>query len=204
MKIGNLYKKTLVDCSDSAQSLITESLSEVRTERLFMRPWRESDLEPFAAMNADPRVMKHFPARLSRVESDGLVDRFRKHWTENGFGFWAIEIPSETSFIGFTGLSRPTFNAHFTPCVEVAWRLSAQYWGHGFATEAARAAVRLGFLKLALSEIVSFTVPANHRSLRVMEKLGMHHDSRDDFDHPRLPENHPLRRHVLYRLSRHS
>jgi len=173
---------------------------EVRTERLLLRSWRESDREPFAAMNGDPRVMEHFETTLSRAQSDAFVERMEKRWLENGFGLWAVEIPGEAPFIGFVGLSTPAFDAHFTPCVEVGWRLAAEHWGRGYATEAARASVHVGFAELALPEIVSFTVPENHRSLRVMEKLGMLRDPNDDFDHPLVPEGHPRRRHVLYRL----
>jgi RimJ/RimL family protein N-acetyltransferase len=173
----------------------------VRTSRLLLRPWTDADLSPFAAMNADAGVMEHFPSLLTREESDALAARFRDHWALRGFGLWAVELPGEAPFIGFVGLMTPSFEAHFTPCVEVGWRLARAYWGRGLATEGARAVVRLGFEQLGLGEIVSMTVPDNLRSRRVMEKLGMSHDPKDDFDHPRLPEGSPLRRHVLYRLS---
>ena len=182
--------------------MVPSRLFEIRTPRLLLRPWRESDRAPFAAINADPAVMQHFPAVLSRCESDAVVDRIEKHWDEYAFGFWALERVEDARFIGFAGLARPSFDAHFTPCVEVGWRLAREHWGRGYATEAAQAAVRSGFLQLGLEEIVSFTVPGNHRSLRVMEKLGMRREPRDDFDHPRLPANHRLQRHVLYRLAR--
>ncbi len=146
--------------------------------------------------------MEHFPGALTPVESDALVDRIEAHFSEHGFGLWAVELPSASSFIGFVGLSVPSLHAHFTPCVEVGWRLARAYWGNGYATEGARAALRFGFDELGLLEIVSFTVPANIRSRRVMEKLGMRHSPSDDFDHPGLQEDHPLRRHVLYRLPR--
>jgi RimJ/RimL family protein N-acetyltransferase len=177
---------------------------EIRTARLLMRPWRENDNDPFAAMNADPRVMEYFPALLSPAESAASADRIRRHWTDHGYGLWVIEIPGEFSFIGFVGLSRPNFEAHFTPCVEVGWRLAAEHWGRGYATEAARAALRVGFGELSLDEIVSFTTAANRRSVRVMERLGMRRSPEDDFDHPKLVEGHPLRRHILYRLHRSS
>jgi RimJ/RimL family protein N-acetyltransferase len=175
---------------------------DVRTERLRLRAWTERDLEPFAAINSDPRVMEHFPKLQSRAESDASADRIRGHWATHGFGLWAIEIPGEVAFAGYVGLSRPTFEAAFTPCVEIGWRIAADCWGHGYATEGARAALRVGFVELALDEIVSFTVPANQRSLRVMDKLGLRHDPSADFDHPRIPAGHPLQRHVLFRLRR--
>ncbi len=144
--------------------------------------------------------MEFMPARLSPAESNLLVDRIESHFREHEFGLYALELRQEGGFIGFAGLSIPSFQAHFTPCVEIGWRLSAEYWGRGLATEAAGAAVRHAFESLALDALVSFTVPANIRSRRVMEKIGMTHDPADDFDHPNLPEGHPLRRHVLYRL----
>lgn len=172
----------------------------VETERLTLRGWRGADREPFARMCADPRVMEHFPACLSRAETDALIDRAVANMRRDGFTMWAAELRETGAFIGFIGLSVPSFQAHFTPCVEVGWRLDAAYWGRGLATEGARAALRFGFEEAGLAEIVSFTVPANVRSRRVMEKLGMTHDPADDFDHPRIPEGHRLRRHVLYRL----
>jgi RimJ/RimL family protein N-acetyltransferase len=151
-------------------------------------------------MNADVRVMEFFPSRLSRAESDTMVDYIEAHFSERGFGLWAIEVPDVAPFIGFTGLAVPRFSAHFTPCVEVGWRLAFAHWGHGYATEAARLALGYGFGTLALSDVVSFTSTTNHRSRAVMERLGMRRDPADDFDHPAVPEGHPLRRHVLYRL----
>jgi RimJ/RimL family protein N-acetyltransferase len=141
---------------------------------------------------------------LSREESDASVDRAVAHYDERGFTFWAVEIPGVTPFAGFIGLVVPRFHAHFTPCVEIGWRLAAEHWGRGYATEGARAAVNAGFETLQLNEIVSLTVPANTRSRHVMEKLGMTRSSSDDFDHPRIPEGDPLRRHVLYRLARNA
>jgi RimJ/RimL family protein N-acetyltransferase len=173
---------------------------EGRTSRLLLRRWRASDREPFAQMSADPEVMAHFPATLDRAASDALVDRVEAHFVARGYGLWAIEVQGGESFIGFAGLMVPRFDAHFTPAVEIGWRFARSAWGHGYATEAAREACRLGFVELRLPEIVSFTVPANLRSRRVMERLGMTHDPADDFDHPALPETSPLRRHVLYRL----
>jgi ribosomal-protein-alanine N-acetyltransferase len=167
------------------------------TERLVLRRWRQSDLAPFAAMNADPQVMEHFPGLMTRAESDALVARIEESIDQRGFGFWALERDGE--FLGLTGLSVPRFEAPFMPAVEVGWRLARHAWGHGYATEAARAAIAYGFTELGLGEIVAFTVARNTRSRAVMDRLGMTHDPDGAFDHPLLPE-WPLRRHVLYRL----
>ncbi len=190
-------------------------VTQLKTERLILRAWRSSDLEPLARINADPRVMEFLPSTLSRTESDALAERTAAHFGEHGFGLYAAELRNDArgdafanggvdggAFIGWIGLSVPRFEAHFTPCVEIGWRLAADSWGRGLATEGAREVVRHAFGKLALDEIVSFTVAANVRSTRVMQKLGMTHDPADDFDHPALPPGHPLRRHVLYRLGR--
>jgi len=174
----------------------------LRTPRLILRPWRDADLEPFAALNADPRVMEHLPALLTRAESDAFVMRTREHFRRHGFGLWAVEAPGVAGFIGYIGLSVPRFTTTFSPCVEVGWRLANAYWNRGFATEGAEAALAFGFQQIGLGEIVSFTVPGNERSLAVMRRLGMTYDPADDFQHPSLPEGHRLRSHVLYRLSR--
>ena len=174
----------------------------LETERLTLREFRAGDREPFARMNADPRVMEHFPGLLTREESDELVDRFAQRWAEDGLGLWALERRDDGSFIGFAGLAPPRFEAVFTPAVEVGWRLAVDAWGHGYATEAAREALQFGFEERNLDEILSWTVPANVRSRAVMERLGLTHDPADDFDHPNIPVGSPLRRHVLYRLSR--
>jgi RimJ/RimL family protein N-acetyltransferase len=178
------------------------AIPRLETGRLLLREWRDGDREPFAEMNADPRVMEHFPSRLTTSESDASIDRMIERWAPDGFGLWAVERLADGRLLGFTGLAAPTFEAHFTPAVEIGWRLAVDAWGHGYATEAARAALRFGFEDLGLAEIVSFTVPANTRSRAVMERLGMTRDPADDFDHPRLPPGHPIRRHLLYRLSR--
>lgn len=146
--------------------------------------------------------MEFMPGLLSREESDRFADRIESHFRQYGFGLYAAELSRNNCFIGYVGLAIPAFSAHFTPCVEIGWRLSADHWGCGLATEGARAVVRHSFETLGLNEVVSFTVPANVRSRRVMEKLGMVRDPADDFDHPNLPEGHALKRHVLYRLSR--
>ncbi len=172
----------------------------LRTERLLLRPWRDEDLAPFAAMNADPRVREYFPSCLTRAESDASAEKIRADFDARGYGLWAAEETGGAPFVGFIGLAEPSFTASFTPCVEIGWRLAYAAWGHGYATEGARAALAFGFDRLGLPEIVSLTSPDNTRSRRVMEKLGMRRDPTDDFDHPNLPPESPLRRHVLYRI----
>jgi len=175
---------------------------ELRTDRLHLRRWRASDRDPFARLNADPRVVEFLPGPLSRAETDARADRAEAHFRQHGFGLWAIEVPGVVPFAGFVGLSIPDFDAPFTPCIEVGWRLDAAHWGRGYATEGALAALAFAFHWLRVAEVVSYTVPLNSRSRRVMERLGMTRSADDDFDHPLLPEGHPLRRHVLYRLRR--
>jgi RimJ/RimL family protein N-acetyltransferase len=160
-----------------------------------------ADRAPFAAMNADPRVREFFPSTMSREESDASVDRIEAHFAEHGFGLWAVEIPGVTLFAGFVGISHVPYDAHFTPCVEIGWRLTVPHWGKGYATEGARAALAFGFDALGVHEIVSFTAVQNVRSRRVMEQIGMTHDPADDFNHPLIAEGHPLRRHVLFRIA---
>jgi RimJ/RimL family protein N-acetyltransferase len=173
---------------------------ELETPRLWLRRWRPEDLEPFIAMNADPEVMEHFPSTLSREESLTGAEGIGNHFEKRGFGLWAVEAPGQEPFIGFIGLAVPSFETFFTPCVEIGWRLARSWWGQGLATEGARAAVAYGFERLGLPEIVSFTVPGNVRSRRVMEKLGMKYS--EDFEHPRVEAGDPRGRHVLYRLAR--
>ncbi|MHB1451811.1 MAG: GNAT family N-acetyltransferase [Coriobacteriia bacterium] len=177
-------------------------LPEIRTTRLRLRRWSSADRTPFAALNQDPRVTEFLPGPLTREESDSMADRIEAGFEERGFGLWAVEVVGAAPFIGFVGLSVPSFDAPFMPAIEVGWRLAHDYWGHGYATEAARASVGFGFDVLGLSEIVSFTTESNIRSRRVMERIGMTHDAADDFEHPRLPPDSPLRRHVLYRICR--
>ncbi|SOD71114.1 RimJ/RimL family protein N-acetyltransferase [Jatrophihabitans sp. GAS493] len=174
----------------------------MQTERLIMRSWRDGDREPFARMNADPEVMRYFPALLTRAESDAAVDRIQASIDENGFGMWAIERIDTGAFIGFVGLAIPRFEAPFTPCVEVGWRLTPEAWGQGYATEAARRSLEAGFEEFGLEEIISMAVVSNLASRAVMERIGMTLDPDGDFDHPLVPDGHPLRRHVLYRISR--
>ncbi|GIH71493.1 GNAT family N-acetyltransferase [Sphaerimonospora thailandensis] len=169
-------------------------LTAIRTERLLLRRWRDGDREPFATLNAGPAVMEHFPAPLTREESDALADHIESGFEQRGFGLWAVEADGQ--FIGFTGLSVP----RFTPCVEIGWRLARSTWGHGYATEAALAVLADGFGRVGLTEIVSFTAVPNLRSQAVMRRIGMTRDPEEDFDHPALPKGSPLRRHVLYRI----
>ena len=172
------------------------------TERLVLRPWVPADRVPFAALNADPEVMAYIGEPLSRQESDAMVDRIEAHFAKRGFGFWAVEVTGGAPFIGMIGLAVPRFEAHFTPCVEIGWRLARKHQGHGYATEGARAALAYGFETLGLDEIVAWTARGNLRSRALMERLGMGYDPADDFAHPMLPEGHPLQEHVLYRIGR--
>ncbi len=174
----------------------------IDTGRLKLRKWIESDLEPFAAINTCKHVCEFLPEPLSRDESDIYAEKIHDHFEEKGYGLYAVEIKNTGEFIGFTGLSVPGFDAHFMPTVEVGWRLSYNHWGNGYATEAARTILSYGFDHLGLKEIVSFTVPDNIRSRRVMEKIGMQHNPEDDFNHPKLPDGHPLQKHVLYRIKK--
>lgn len=185
----------------SAKNLTPKSI--IQTERLILRQWCEEDLEPFAKLNADPRVMEFFPSLLSREESDQMVKRMQTKIEKRGWGWFAVSLKANEKFIGFIGMNdvdKASFPVHFAPTVEVGWRLAYPFWGKGFATEGALACLKYGFETLKLDEIVSFTAVQNMRSRAVMERIGMHHNSQDDFDHPKLPEGHPLRRHVLYRL----
>jgi len=166
------------------------------TERLLLRPWRDDDRAPFAALNADPVVMEHFPSTLTRAESDVFADSIAAHLAERGWGTYAVELVGGAPFIGYVGLAAP----EWLGAVEVRWRLAREHWGNGYATEAARAALDDGFARLELDEIVAITVAANERSRAVMRRIGMTHDPADDFDHPFLAEGHPLRRHVKYRI----
>ena len=175
---------------------------EIATDRLRLRRWLPEDRAPFAAMNADPHVMEFFPATLSRSESDAFAARIEEHFELHVFGLWAVEVPGVTPFAGFVGLSIPLFEASFMPCVEIGWRLSPRHWGHGYATEGARAVLASAFGKGGLAEVLSFTVPGNLRSRKVMERIGMTRRVGEDFDHPNVPEGHPLRRHVLYSTQR--
>jgi RimJ/RimL family protein N-acetyltransferase len=174
------------------------------TPRLVLREWREEDLEPFSRMNADPRVMEFMLKSLDRSESEGMLDRIRTHFKDHGFGPWVVEEIETARFLGYVGLLVPRFEAAFTPCVEIGWRLAFENWGQGFATEAAKAALAYGFEILNLEAVVAFTTRGNLRSRAVMERLGMTYDPADDFEHPLVPVGHPMRPHVLYRIKRPS
>lgn len=183
-------------------SLQVGKTSNIESERLILREWLESDFAVFAAMNADPQVMEFFPSLHSQQQSREMLQRIQSDTRQRGFGLWACERKDQRQVIGFVGLSVPRFESHFTPCTEIGWRLLPEHWGYGFATEAARRTLQFGFEDAKLDEIVSFTSMHNLKSRRVMERIGMSRDAREDFDHPVLEEGHWLRRHVLYRLRR--
>lgn len=177
------------------------TLLEFDTQRLRLRQWQAQDSAPFAALNADPKVMEFFPEPLGRAESDAMAKRCQSLIAARGWGFWAVETKAARDFIGFVGLHVPHDKLPFSPCVEIGWRLGHPYWGKGYATEAALVVLEVGFEQLILPEIVSFAVVANARSRAVMERIGMREEV-ETFDHPRIPEGHALRQHCLYRLSR--
>jgi ribosomal-protein-alanine N-acetyltransferase len=182
------------------------------TDRLVLRRWLERDLAPFAAMNADPEVMRYFTRPLGADESDAMVGRIESRFDEHGYGLWAVERRADRAFLGFTGLATTESLGFVGPAAallgpppipeaEIGWRFARFAWGQGYATEAARAALRFGFDSAGMHEIVSLTSTLNLRSMRVMERIGLHRDPAEDFDHPRIPEGSPIRRHALYRLT---
>jgi RimJ/RimL family protein N-acetyltransferase len=175
--------------------------SQLHTPRLLLRQWRAEDLSPLAQMSADPQVMRYFPACLTRAESAAIIRRCQAHFARHGFGLWALERKDTGAFIGFAGLGHIGFEAHFTPAIEIGWRLGREHWGQGFASEAAREVLRYGFDQLGTHRIVAFTAEGNLPSRRVMQAIGMRHDPADDFEHPKLPAGHPLRHHVLYQIT---
>jgi 3-dehydroquinate dehydratase / shikimate dehydrogenase len=180
---------------------MSASPATLRTDRLILRPWRESDFAPFAALNADPAVMEYLPGLLNRADSDALARRIAEGMDRRGWGLWAVEIPGIASFAGFAGFAPVPFKARFTPAIEIGWRFARAHWGKGYASEAARTARDFGFATMKFGEIVSFTSTGNRRSRAVMARIGMKHDPADDFQHPSLFESHPLSAHVLYRLT---
>ena len=172
---------------------------EIRTSRLLLRPWKDEDLPQIIAVNSDPDVMEFVDPTLTPEQSEAMISRARQSWNENGFGLFAVEAPGVADLIGFVGLAIPRFESHFTPAVEIGWRLLSPYWGHGYATEGANAVKEFAFKNLCLEEIVSFTSAQNLRSRNVMEKIGLKRNPNDDFEHPNISPDNPLRAHVLYR-----
>ena len=196
---NGVRRETIPDPSGGARRTLCAA-PELRTARLLLRGWRAEDRDPYAAMNADAETMQFYPSILNRAESDARVDRAAQEWARDGYGRWAVEIPGVAPFAGYVGLKDPGFEVSATPCLEIGWRLAREHWGHGYATEAAGAAIEFGFTQAGVDEIVAFAVPGNARSLRVMTKLGMTFSG--EFDHPGVAEGHPLRRHLLYRITR--
>ena len=198
--------RTVASVGDGTRDEASIEVPELRTERLLLRDWRGSDLAPFAELNSDPIAMEHFPSTMTRAQSDEMVEAQRARWRDDAMSWWAVEDAATGQFLGAVGPMLVTIDAPFNdpmaPSVELGWRLRRESWGRGHATEAALAALVWVFEDPGLDEVVSFTVVANSRSRRVMEKLGMVHDPVGDFDHPRVPDSSPLRRHALYRVSR--
>lgn len=177
-------------------------MNKIESKRLILREWLIDDLKPFAALNQDIRVMEYYPSLLSESETADFIQRITHQIQKYGYGLFACTLKENNAFIGYVGLNIPSIEAHFTPCVEIGWRLAFEYWGHGYATEAAKLILAKGFNEWGLPEIVSYTTVENFRSRRVMERLGMTHKSEDDFRHPNLPLDHPLSLHVLYRITK--
>jgi RimJ/RimL family protein N-acetyltransferase len=174
---------------------------EIQTQRLTLRQWRAEDWPAFANLNADPVVMEYYPRVLSTQESNAMAHRIESLIAEKGWGFWAVENLDDKQFIGFVGLNNPTYKLPITDCVEIGWRLAKEYWGHGYATEAAQASLAVAFEKLNLTEVYSFASVANKKSHAVMQRIGMI-NTNNNFEHPIIPENHPLREHVLYKIDK--
>ncbi|WP_373998763.1 GNAT family N-acetyltransferase [Bdellovibrio bacteriovorus] len=172
----------------------------LETPRLILRLWKPEDIDPFHALCSDPEVMEYFPSTLSKEETIAFIERLKANQKKDGYSFMACERKDTGEFVGFVGLSYFTHPTHFSPCVEVGWRLAKKHWGHGFAPEAARAVIDYAFGSLKASEVVAMTAVDNWKSRRVMEKIGMTYNSADDFDHPKVADGHPLKRHVLYRI----
>ena len=174
----------------------------LETDRLILRTWHDEDLQPMLAINQDPKVMEYFPELQDLEATKKLIVRINSHFEKYGYTVYATERKDSGEFIGFIGLFTPEFESHFTPSTEIGWRLSSNHWGQGFATEGAKAVLDYAFRELKMPEIVSFTAAGNAKSIRVMQKIGLQHNETDDFDHPKLDDESPLKRHVLYRLSR--
>lgn len=176
----------------------------IETERLILRTWEEKDIEPMVAIDQDPKVCEFLPSIGNRAATEGGIQRIIEHYNQHGFSLYAVQLKATGEFIGWLGLMIPSFEADFMPAVEIGWRLSSKHWGQGYATEGAKAVLNYAFDNLGLKEIVSFTVPSNVRSIRVMEKIGMTRDLKDDFEHPKLPKQHSLSLHVLYRAKKNA
>ncbi|MEE9452670.1 MAG: GNAT family N-acetyltransferase [Gammaproteobacteria bacterium] len=174
----------------------------LETERLILRTWRASDLEPMCKINQDPKVMAYFPGLQDRATTKQFIDKVTAHYQKNNYALYATQLKSTHEFIGFIGLDRVNFSAHFTPAIEIGWRLSSKHWNKGYATEGAKAVLHYAFTTLDIPEIISFTVTGNTPSRRVMEKIGLSHNVSDDFAHPKLGDDSPLQQHVLYRLTK--
>ena len=174
----------------------------LETDRLLLRTWDDHDLQPMLAINQDPKVMEYFPELQNLEATKKLIIRINNHFEKYGYTVYATERKDSSECIGFIGLFTPEFESHFTPTTEIGWRLSSKHWGQGFATEGAQAVLDYAFKELKIPEIVSFTAAGNAKSIRVMEKIGLQHNENDDFDHPKLDDDSPLKRHVLYRLRR--
>ncbi|MES2583602.1 MAG: GNAT family N-acetyltransferase [Pseudomonadota bacterium] len=174
---------------------------ELRTPRVLLRQWKDSDADAWAAMNANPEVRRYFPSVLDRAQAQGEADRIRASITQRGWGMWALEVPGVHAFAGFVGLNLPGFEAPWMPAVEIGWRLAPNTWGQGYATEGAAAALHFAFTQLELPQVVAMSVPGNSPSHRVMERIGMVRDAEADFDHLRVPDGSPLKRHILHRIT---
>ncbi len=202
VEFGDILRPRMLIKADAINSGVSQRENQslkINTQRLLLRPWRDEDLPAFADMNQDPRVMEFFPAMLDRQQSDSVAMNIRQRMDDQGWGFWAVEIPGEVSFIGFTGLNKLSDDLPFAPGVEIGWRLSRDFWGKGYASEAAFAALEIGFRQLRLREIVAFTAEHNLRSRAVMSRIGLGY-SDEKFEHPGVPPGHSLRTHVLYRI----
>jgi len=176
-------------------------MKTLQTKRLILRGWQDSDIQPFILMNQDPKVMEFFPEIWSAEKSQESLANLHQHFAENGFGFFAVELKETQEFIGFIGIAKVNFDAHFTPAIEIGWRLMSKHFNQGYATEGASEVLRFAFEELNLKEIVAFTVPSNLPSQNVMKKIGMIRDFGGDFSHPKLPQNHKFSLHLLYRIS---
>ncbi|MEE8379956.1 MAG: GNAT family N-acetyltransferase [Gammaproteobacteria bacterium] len=176
---------------------------ELKTERLRLRQWKQEDFPAFAMLNADPEVMRYYPDTLNEEESNDMAQRFESLLAYRGWGFWVVEKLDDKKFMGFVGLHEPTYDLPVTPCVEIGWRLARKYWGYGYATEAAKASLMVAFENLDLPEVYSFTSVLNKKSQAVMERLEMV-NMKQNFEHPMIPGNSPLREHVLYRIDKKS